>query len=412
MRRVLATILFLAALPAYAGAAPGEPTAHVDDHGVAGTPTPTDPGSVLDAMCFGATLSAEQEVPAPNVPPNFEGAGSGLFVLSADRTRLTYHISFASLTGAETGAHIHQAPPGEPGGVVFPLLAGNPKVGTLTLTVTQTADLIAGEYYVNIHTGANPGGEIRGQILPAGGCFTAALRGDQEVPPVDTGAEGAGVFALSPDRTLLLYDVAHSGLSSAQTGQHIHRGPPGESGPVVHPLSAGNPMTGTLTLTLTDTAELLAGEFYVNVHSTLHEGGEIRGQILPASACFTAQLSGGSEVPPVIGTGAEGVGTFTLSADRTALSYRISFSGLSSGQTGAHIHSGAIGTDGDIVFPLANGSPISGTLTLTDTQTSDLLTGLYYVNVHTTTNPGGEIRGQIAPTPCSLSLPTIGRNFP
>jgi hypothetical protein len=114
---------------------------------------------------FDAVIEGAQEVPPVATP----ASGYGCFTLNADNT-LDYQISFSGLIGVETGAHIHgPAPAGANGGVQFPFALGSPKVGTFgPLTAAQAADLSNGLYYVNIHTTAFPGGEIRGQILTSG----------------------------------------------------------------------------------------------------------------------------------------------------------------------------------------------------------------------------------------------------
>jgi hypothetical protein len=78
-------------------------------------------------------------------------------------------VTFTGLSGEVTGAHIHgPASPGENAGVVIPFMTG--LSGTITgqtnLTSAQALDLAAGRWYVNIHTVAFPGGEIRGQLMP------------------------------------------------------------------------------------------------------------------------------------------------------------------------------------------------------------------------------------------------------
>ena len=112
---------------------------------------------------FQAALSGANEVP-PNASP---ATGLACFVLNANNT-LDYQVSFSGLLGAETGAHIHgPAPANANAGIQFPFPgAGSPKIGTFgPLTALQVADLMAGLYYVNIHSTVVPGGEIRGQIL-------------------------------------------------------------------------------------------------------------------------------------------------------------------------------------------------------------------------------------------------------
>jgi hypothetical protein len=113
------------------------------------------------AQNYSATLEGSQEV-----PPNASSAsGTGLFTLDGANL-LHYNIVFSG-TASETGAHIHGAAPvGVNAGIVFALPLGNPKIGFVgPLTAAQVADLNAGLYYVNIHSTAFPGGEIRGQIL-------------------------------------------------------------------------------------------------------------------------------------------------------------------------------------------------------------------------------------------------------
>ena len=129
---------------------------------------------------------------------------------------------------------------------------------------------------------------------------------------------------------------------------------------------------------------------------------------VPASAqqYFTATLQGSQEVPPNGGTGS-GFGCFTLNTDGT-LDYDVSYMGLSTPETGAHIHGPApVGLNAGVVFAFALGTPKVGTFgPLTPQQVSDLTNGLYYVNIHTTMYPGGEIRGQITATASNCTVPT------
>jgi CHRD domain len=81
--------------------------------------------------------------------------------------KLTWKVTYSGLTGPATAAHFHgPAEPGKNAGVVVPIqnIATSPAEGSATLTDAQAADLTAGRYYVNVHTAANPGGEIRGQV--------------------------------------------------------------------------------------------------------------------------------------------------------------------------------------------------------------------------------------------------------
>lgn len=108
---------------------------------------------------------------------------------------------------------------------------------------------------------------------------------------------------------------------------------------------------------------------------------------------FSFGLSGSEEVPAVT-TSATGSCLAALLADKTTL--QVLCTHTLSSTSAAHIHSGAIGVDGDVICDLGTGAtPISASCTLTKAQLSTLLNGDLYVNIHTTANPDGELRGQI-----------------
>src|SRR5688500_14754499 len=114
---------------------------------------------------------------------------------------------------------------------------------------------------------------------------------------------------------------------------------------------------------------------------------------------LTATIDAAQETPPnsSLGTGS---GCFELDFGALTLTYNIQFTALTAAQTGAHIHGFAPpGTAAPVLFPLALGSPISGTIALTATEAAAILDGLSYVNIHTSTFPNGEIRGQIVRAP-------------
>jgi CHRD domain-containing protein len=103
------------------------------------------------------------------VPPN-SSAGTGTADIDYDPAtkKLSWKVTYSGLTGPATAAHFHgPAEAGKNGGVAVPIpnIASSPAEGSATLTDAQAADLLAGKYYVNVHTAANPGGEIRGQVV-------------------------------------------------------------------------------------------------------------------------------------------------------------------------------------------------------------------------------------------------------
>ncbi len=138
---------------------------------------------------------------------------------------------------------------------------------------------------------------------------TAKLTGAQEVPPVPTSATGTASIRLNETRTELTFDITVQGLTGPIMLAHFHRGAAGVNGPVVktiHPNFVGNTATGVWRstdpepLTPALVAELFAGNLYVNVHTAMFGGGEIRGQVdMKAGLHLKANLTGNQEVPPV-----------------------------------------------------------------------------------------------------------------
>jgi len=117
-----------------------------------------------ETLRLGGNLSGAQEVPAVST------AGTGTLDASFDRaTRtLTYTVTYSGLSGPAAAGHFHgPAGPGQNAGVVVPFSdPASPIRGEATLTEAQAADLLAGRWYVNVHTRAHPGGEIRAQVTP------------------------------------------------------------------------------------------------------------------------------------------------------------------------------------------------------------------------------------------------------
>ena len=129
------------------------------------------------------------------------------------------------------------------------------------------------------------------------------------------------------------------------------------------------------------------------------------------SQLFVATLSGGQEVPAT-NSPATGTATLLLSPDETTARVSLSFSGLSSLQTDAHIHGPApVGLSAPALFPLPLGQITDFQINLTAAQVLDIKNGLFYVNVHTSNFTSGEIRGQFGSIASASSLQFGATNF-
>jgi hypothetical protein len=327
------------------------------------------------------------------------------------------YAAFNNLSGPITAAHFHAASRGAIGSPVVtitPWLKGN-SISALWAPLAKTTvdSLLRGEFYVNIHTAANPNGEIRGQVeLERDLQFVADIKGTDESPAVVTGAQGRGYFQLSADDSTLSAWVVYGqpGVSEADTitMAHFHVGSPGVNGPVGIDLTgdtaAGmiaakkslvSPMNGITSADFLDS--LKSGKVYINFHSRKHGGGLMRGQLLPRhDRAFPIKLTGSAT-----GIAGKGLAIVWITPDNGNLMLRASFTGLTGPVTAAHFHKGnAIVVPIDSADISAGGImadiPLDSVATAgfsSRTFIDDLVSGAIYLNVHTTANPGGEISG-------------------
>ena len=115
-------------------------------------------------VAFTTQLRGANEVPANASAGN----GSVDAVFNKDTNLFRWKVNYSGLTGAATAGHFHgPAAVGANAGVVLPWAGpiASPMEGSATITPAQAADLVAGRWYANIHTAANPGGEVRGQMM-------------------------------------------------------------------------------------------------------------------------------------------------------------------------------------------------------------------------------------------------------
>lgn len=138
------------------------------------------PTALLMSLTMACTSNAQTTPPVASVltarlvgiseVPPVTSTGSGMLEATVNKQTMvmSYTVSYAGLTGAATAGHFHgPAALGVNAAVALPFKGSlaSPIKGEATLTATQLAQLMAGNWYVNLHTAANPGGEIRGQVM-------------------------------------------------------------------------------------------------------------------------------------------------------------------------------------------------------------------------------------------------------
>jgi hypothetical protein len=351
-------------------------------------------------MTYNVNLSGSQEVPAVTTM----SMATAVVEIDEDLPAFSVSVDVSGLTDV-TGVHVHDGGIGMNGPVAFPLTdAGN---GTYVLAETNISPsnldaLTSGEWYLNVHTTANPSGEVRGQIVPdTTAVVTFSLSGSQEVPAVDTMAMGSG-YALFDTTNNNVSLVAVTTIENA-TMAHIHTGFAGENGDVLVGLvesesTAGVWMTdGSIALDEATATQLLAGGHYVNVHTAANTGGEIRGQITPDNIEVYGIIANGLQEVPAVTTTASGAGAFTLNTSTGALSGSVTITGMTANM--AHIHEGEAGVNGGVLLGLTAGADgkwsVPANTMLTAEQMGVMADGGLYTNFHSDAFPSGEIRGQI-----------------
>jgi glucose/arabinose dehydrogenase len=306
--------------------------------------------------------------------------GHAFMTLDLETNVFTMDLEFSTLLGDQTVQHVHgPAPPGVNAGVLF----GIPGPGSFedfstVLTDEQIQVILEGRAYINVHSTFAPGGEIRGQVLPAEVAPIRVARQDVATPELgdvcscnDAGADGIDDLTLKFDTQRV---VATLGLDGA---------------------------VGQVALAV---------------------AGNRRPSTSDGTTIFRFPLEGGQQVPAA-NSGGTGSCTVTVNALTGGVSVGCSYSGLNADATVSHIHGPAApGENAGVILPLTVAGGTSGLVTgggtLGPLEIQQILDGQTYVNVHSTAFPPGEIRGQIAgggpfdATDCVRVLSTGARLLP
>ena len=360
---------------------------------------------------FVSIITGSGEIP----PTTSTGFGLGSFVFSEAGDSVQYKAIVTGLTGPITATHLHYGNVSTNGSVIIPLSFNKNVIsGTAALPTHFLDSLFAGSVYFNVHTAANPGGEVRGQLGFAGyNAFEAQLSGAQETPPVTSPANGLMVAFTNSTLDTLTYYAVYDGVTA--TAAHFHTGAVGIAGPVLTPLTpytrAPNTYVGGLALDSATLSLFLRGGIYANIHSAANPGGEIRAQVVPSMReGFIADMCSGQETLPNTST-AVGLGVISVDRNKSNLYVSMVTTGLTTNGSAAHIHVGAKGVAGPVVIGLGSppsGNQADGFLSGVRSTLIDSIKNAGYFNIHTAANPGGEIRGQIGKQVSSQCLLASG----
>lgn len=371
--------------------------------------------SAVAKVMFYSNATQVAELTAPPFAATLSNLPAGQYTLSAEA------VDTGGLKAASSPVSVTVVPPTpatltgiEPVGALGVKIAwtgGNPPyllqkkaaLNDLAWTDVATTDdpqiVVARDSETAFYRVAGPAGAT---VTP----LTVWMSGAAERPnPVDTAATGVGTVTVSGHT--LQVNVAFRGLSANAAAAHIHgiattANSAGVLIPLQVPAATAGRISGTYDLSaLTEEQHhaLVHGQTYLNIHTANHPSGEVRGQVVPI--LWVAGLSGDAERPNPVNTTASGYGDFWLVGNE--LTYDVDYTGLTSNATAAHLHGPADDeTAAGVLQPLApegalgTSGAFSGTLTLTLEQLAAVADGLTYVNIHTATNPGGEVRGQVA----------------
>ncbi len=172
--------------------------------------------------------------------------------------------------------------------------------------ITESESLLAGkDFGITTDIETSPNGDLyvvsntNGAVYEISSApptvFVANLNGAQETPPNNSTAAGTASLLLSPDETTALVTLSFSGLSSTETGAHIHGpAPPGISAPILFPIPTGQVSDFRISLSAAQVQDLKNGQLYINVHSNNFPNGEIRGQFGNSVSTSSIQFSAAS----------------------------------------------------------------------------------------------------------------------
>lgn len=260
-------------------------TARVVDAGNVTATSAAATVTVLNSPAIDVAVSAAEVFPRTNST----ATGTGQLTFNLVTGVVTGGITLSGITA--TLAHIHDGIAGTNGPVIVDFLqsASDPNRWEVeagdVLNADQVNALLAGQLYVNVHSAAHPGGEIRGQIKPQGIVVgIAGLSGNNVAPPVSNTAAGFAAMTIDEAANTATVHVQTTGVDDA-TEAHVHDAPAGENAaaPLLtlmkDPSAASHWLLEQQSITQAERDALAADRLYVDVHTPASPGGALRGQL-------------------------------------------------------------------------------------------------------------------------------------
>lgn len=251
--------------------------------------------TVLNSPTIDVTTSAAEVFPRTNST----ATGTGQLTFNLVTGAVTGGVTLTGITA--TLAHIHNGIAGTNGPVIVDFVQSATDANRWdaetggTLAADQVNALLAGQLYVNVHSAAFPGGEIRGQIRPQGiAVAIAGLAGANVVPAVTNSATGFAAMTVNETANTATVHVQTTGVDDA-TEAHVHTAPAGENATaplfslMKDPALASHWLLEGQSVTQADRDALAADRLYVDVHTPAALAGALRGQLsLDAEPAATA----------------------------------------------------------------------------------------------------------------------------
>ncbi|MEM9849182.1 MAG: CHRD domain-containing protein, partial [Bacteroidota bacterium] len=383
---------------------------------------------------FDANLLGSNEVPAVN------SFGSGHVTIElVSATQIAVSGSFNNLGSdfdASIGAHLHIGSVGENGDVVFPLTPQvtadnrsgvfNAADNTFDIDFNQLLAIGERKIYANVHSLNHPGGELRGQFVPAeaSAVFRAKLSGSQAVPVQTSLAEGVAMAEIYGD-TLMIVSGSFKDLDSpivttnTSNRPGLYAGFAGEDGGFLFPLNLSSAVSGlngeieasnnVFLLDNTQASRLYERGIYVNLASETQSNGALRGQFVPESQIVLhGFMSGTLAVPP---SNSVGHGNLVAELNENNLTFSGSFQELDGLPGRPSLNIGYAGSTGEQIFSFTadenNIRATDNSFDLSDEQMEALMARQFYVNLPSSAQSSGELRAQILPEATTYFVGTL-----